>query len=163
MSSTTMQTAQTQLPAVPLTIEGASVLHSMMRFRWTEWRKLTEPARAELALTLADAGRPEEAGAHLSLAREILAGGEDWRGLVGRIALALVYRRRARRQTCLETMKIAQLTLNSSKISPGDSSLAASTFTGMLATSNIGIASVKIAREAPRKATSGMSATLKRL
>ncbi len=48
MSSTTMQTAQTQLPAVPLTIEGASVLHSMMRFRWTEWRKLGEPARAEL-------------------------------------------------------------------------------------------------------------------
>ena len=48
MSSTTMQTAQTQLPAMPLTIEGASVLHSMMRFRWTEWRKLTEPARAEL-------------------------------------------------------------------------------------------------------------------
>jgi chlorite dismutase len=43
-----MQTAQTQLPAVPLTIEGASVLHSMMRFRWTEWRKLGEPARAEL-------------------------------------------------------------------------------------------------------------------
>jgi hydrogen peroxide-dependent heme synthase len=48
MSSTTMRTAQTQLPAVPLTIEGASVLHSMMRFRWTEWRKLGEPARAEL-------------------------------------------------------------------------------------------------------------------
>ena len=48
MSSTTMQTAQTQLPAVPLTIEGASVLHSMMRFRWTEWRKLSEPTRAEL-------------------------------------------------------------------------------------------------------------------
>ena len=48
MSSTTMQTSQTQLPAVPLTIEGASVLHSMMRFRWTEWRKLGAPARAEL-------------------------------------------------------------------------------------------------------------------
>jgi chlorite dismutase len=48
MSSTTMPGVQTQLPAVPLTIEGASVLHSMMRFRWSEWRKLAEPARAEL-------------------------------------------------------------------------------------------------------------------
>jgi len=48
MSSTTMQTAQSQLPALPLTIEGASVLHTMMRFRWTEWRGLDEPTRAEL-------------------------------------------------------------------------------------------------------------------
>ncbi|HZR29619.1 MAG TPA: hydrogen peroxide-dependent heme synthase [Terriglobales bacterium] len=48
MPSTTMQTEQTQLPAVPLTIEGTSVLHSMMRFRWPEWRKLSEPTRAEL-------------------------------------------------------------------------------------------------------------------
>lgn len=48
MSSTTMHSVQTQLPALPLTIEGSSVLHTMLRFRWTDWRKLGEPARAEL-------------------------------------------------------------------------------------------------------------------
>ncbi|MGH8973003.1 MAG: AAA family ATPase, partial [Acidimicrobiia bacterium] len=44
--------------------------------------------RAELALTLADTGRPDEAGKHLARARDILAGGEDWRGLTGCVALA---------------------------------------------------------------------------
>jgi len=29
------------LPAVPLTLEGSSVLHQMMRFRWTAWKALT--------------------------------------------------------------------------------------------------------------------------
>jgi peroxiredoxin len=38
-----------ELHAVPLTIEGASVLHQMFRFRWTEWRKLSEQQRHEIA------------------------------------------------------------------------------------------------------------------
>ena len=38
-----------QLPAVPLTIEGSSVLHQMFRFRWAEWRKLGEPQKQEIA------------------------------------------------------------------------------------------------------------------
>ena len=29
------------LPAVPLTIEGSSVLHQMMRFRWSAWKALS--------------------------------------------------------------------------------------------------------------------------
>jgi len=40
--------AETALPAVPLTVEGASVLHQMMRFRWTAWRELTAASRAEI-------------------------------------------------------------------------------------------------------------------
>jgi len=36
-----LQTMATELFPVPLTLEGASVLHQMARFRWTEWRKLT--------------------------------------------------------------------------------------------------------------------------
>ena len=32
------ETAVENLPAVPLTIEGASVLHQMMRVRWTAWK-----------------------------------------------------------------------------------------------------------------------------
>jgi hydrogen peroxide-dependent heme synthase len=36
------------LPAVPLTVEGASVLHQMMRFRWPAWRALTPETRSSI-------------------------------------------------------------------------------------------------------------------
>jgi len=36
------------LPPVPLTVEGASVLHQMMRFRWTAWRALAAEQRGEI-------------------------------------------------------------------------------------------------------------------
>ena len=39
---------ETALPEVPLTIEGASVLHQMMRFRWTAWRALTPQDRTAI-------------------------------------------------------------------------------------------------------------------
>src|SRR5579871_4276141 len=39
---------ETALPPVPLTVEGASVLHQMLRFRWSAWRATGEPARAEI-------------------------------------------------------------------------------------------------------------------
>ena len=38
----------TALPAVPLTIEGASVLHQMMRFRRSAWRALGDSARQHI-------------------------------------------------------------------------------------------------------------------
>src|SRR5215813_2542788 len=40
--------ASGELHAVPLTLEGSSVLHQMFRFRWTEWRKLSEKAQKEI-------------------------------------------------------------------------------------------------------------------
>ena len=36
------------LPPVPLTVEGASVLHQMMRFRRPAWRGLSPESRAEV-------------------------------------------------------------------------------------------------------------------
>ena len=36
------------LPPTPLTIEGASVLHQMLRIRWAAWRTLTKERQAEL-------------------------------------------------------------------------------------------------------------------
>jgi peroxiredoxin len=39
----------TEIPAVPLTTEGYSVLHQMMRFRWTAWRALPESTRSAIA------------------------------------------------------------------------------------------------------------------
>ncbi len=43
------QTASAALPEVPLTTEGYSVLHQMMRFRWSAWRALAADARATIA------------------------------------------------------------------------------------------------------------------
>ena len=39
---------ETALPPVPLTIEGASVLHQMMRFRWSAWRALSVADRSAI-------------------------------------------------------------------------------------------------------------------
>src|ERR1700688_2443170 len=52
--STTNPAARSQLtsaeiPAVPLTTEGYSVLHQMMRFRWTAWHALPESTRSSIA------------------------------------------------------------------------------------------------------------------
>jgi chlorite dismutase len=43
------QTASAEIPAVPLTTEGYSVLHQMMRFRWTAWRSLPQSTRSAIA------------------------------------------------------------------------------------------------------------------
>jgi peroxiredoxin len=37
-----------EIPPVPLTIEGYSVLHQMMRFRWSAWRALSPPQKAKI-------------------------------------------------------------------------------------------------------------------
>jgi hydrogen peroxide-dependent heme synthase len=37
-----------EIPAVPLTVEGYSVLHQMMRFRWSTWRQLPDAERREI-------------------------------------------------------------------------------------------------------------------
>jgi hydrogen peroxide-dependent heme synthase len=46
-ASTTVQTS-TELPPVPLTIEGYSVLHQMMRIRWSAWRGLRKGQKTEI-------------------------------------------------------------------------------------------------------------------
>ncbi len=55
------QTIPAELHAVPLTLEGLSVLHQMFRFRWPEWRKLSASRQQEI---------PREAMAALSAAEE---------------------------------------------------------------------------------------------
>lgn len=63
--------ASENLPPVPLTIEGASVLHQMFRVRWAEWKALESERRreilAEAGVTLDLAGRPGEQTAAYSL------------------------------------------------------------------------------------------------
>jgi len=51
MSATTNvppESAVDALPAVPLTLEGASMLHQMMRLRWTAWKALPAFHQAEV-------------------------------------------------------------------------------------------------------------------
>lgn len=43
------QSSPTELPEVPLTTEGYSVLHQMMRFRRTAWRALPDAERSSIA------------------------------------------------------------------------------------------------------------------
>ncbi|HYL15416.1 MAG TPA: hydrogen peroxide-dependent heme synthase [Terriglobales bacterium] len=47
MSTRTMrpETAAAEMPAVPLTVEGYSILHQMMKFRWSAWGALTDAQR----------------------------------------------------------------------------------------------------------------------
>src|SRR5207237_1603871 len=61
--------------ALTLAVEGGNVPAELL-------------AVAELALVQADSGRPEDAAPHLDRCKKILAGGEDWRGAAGRVALA---------------------------------------------------------------------------
>jgi peroxiredoxin len=62
-SKADVQAVATELPAMPLTLEGYSVLHQMFRFRWAEWRKLDEARRSEIAREVAEAfSASEKAG-----------------------------------------------------------------------------------------------------
>jgi peroxiredoxin len=57
MSTRTMrpETASAEMPAVPLTIEGYSVLHQMMKVRRSEWRALKANEQREIASEAASA------------------------------------------------------------------------------------------------------------
>jgi hydrogen peroxide-dependent heme synthase len=47
--TTTHPLVTSGVPAVPLTTEGYSVLHQMMRFRWSAWRSLSASEKASIA------------------------------------------------------------------------------------------------------------------
>ena len=48
MISPAPETAATALPAVPLTLEGASMLHQMMKVKWSAWKALEAAQRTEI-------------------------------------------------------------------------------------------------------------------
>jgi chlorite dismutase len=59
-----VQTVSADLPAVPLTLEGLSVLHQMFRFRWAQWRKLDPSRQQEIALEFGGAFGGQELAGH---------------------------------------------------------------------------------------------------
>jgi len=55
------QAGSAEMPAVPLTLEGSSVLHQMMRFRWPAWRALPASEREAIVTEAAAAlGKMEQ-------------------------------------------------------------------------------------------------------
>lgn len=44
----TVRTERASLPEVPLTVEGYSVLHQMMKVRWSSWRQLGDAQKREI-------------------------------------------------------------------------------------------------------------------
>ena len=66
MASTTkaeIKVTEQDLHAVPLTIEGSSVLHQMMRIRWSAWRKLSTEQKRSITAEAAGVFEPlEKAG-----------------------------------------------------------------------------------------------------
>jgi peroxiredoxin len=52
-----------QMPAVPLTLEGFAVLHQMMRLRWSAWRELAAEERRRIAAEAAALMGPMESKA----------------------------------------------------------------------------------------------------
>ncbi len=48
------------VPPVPLTVDGASLLHQMMRIRWTAWRALPAAERSAIVAEAAEALGPME-------------------------------------------------------------------------------------------------------
>jgi chlorite dismutase len=92
------------LPEVPLTVEGASVLHQMMRFRWTAWRALAAEARAailaEATETLEAMGTPD--GGRQSAVFRLLGHKGD---------LMFVHFRRSFEELSQAELELARLTL----------------------------------------------------
>jgi hydrogen peroxide-dependent heme synthase len=66
--------ASAELPVVPLTLEGYSVLHQMMRIRWTAWRQLRPSAKTEIV---------HEAAGFLSRAEQNASGQSALYSLLG--------------------------------------------------------------------------------
>ena len=106
MASTTnpeIHSASRELHTVPLTLEGSSVLHQMFRFRWAEWRKLTDSQRHEIA---AEAGRAFEKMEHN------VAGQSALYSLLGKGDIMLVHFRNSFDQLKQAELELAGLRLS---------------------------------------------------
>src|SRR6202140_790839 len=93
-----------EIPAVPLTIEGYSVLHQMMRVRWAPWRQLAEAERATIVGEAAGVlGRMEQNSGGQSGIFSLLGHKGD---------LMLIHFRRSFDELNLAELQLAQLRLS---------------------------------------------------
>jgi chlorite dismutase len=93
----------TEIPPVPLTIEGYSVLHQMMRFRWPAWRSLPPPQKTEVI---------DEASGVLAKMEQNASGQSGLYSLLGHKGdLMFVHFRQSFEELNQAELKIAQLRL----------------------------------------------------
>jgi hydrogen peroxide-dependent heme synthase len=94
----------TELPPVPLTIEGYSVLHQMMKIRWPEWRALQGLSKKEIL---------DEFGAALAKMEENAEGQSGVYSLLGHKGdLMLVHFRKSFEELNQAELHLAGLKLN---------------------------------------------------
>jgi chlorite dismutase len=93
-----------EIPPVPLTIEGYSVLHQMMRFRWSAWRLLRPAQKAKVI---------HEASSVLAKMEQNSSGQSGLYSLIGHKGdLMLVHFRQAFDELNQAEMQIARLRLS---------------------------------------------------
>jgi chlorite dismutase len=98
------QGAAAAIPPVPLTIEGYSVLHQMMRFRWGGWRQLGSREKTEIV---------DEASAALAKMEQNAGGESGLYSLLGHKGdLMLVHFRQSFDELNLAEMELARLRLS---------------------------------------------------
>jgi hydrogen peroxide-dependent heme synthase len=98
------QAASAEVPPVPLTVEGYSVLHQMMRFRWAAWRPLRPEQKREIV---------EEASALLAGMEQNSAGQSALFSLLGHKGdLMLVHFRMSFDELKQTELQLAQLRLS---------------------------------------------------
>src|SRR5260370_28862570 len=93
-----------KLPPVPLTIEGASVLHQMLRVRWAAWKALAKEHRSEIV---------EEASGVLAEMEKNSSGSSAAFSLLGHKGdLILVHFRRSFDELSQAELRLARLKLS---------------------------------------------------
>jgi peroxiredoxin len=98
------QTASAEIPPVPLTIEGYSVLHQMMRVRWAAWRQLRPAEKTEIV---------DEASAALAQMEQNSAGQSALYSLIGHKGdLMLTHFRRSFDELNRAELQLAHLRLS---------------------------------------------------
>jgi len=104
MRSVQPQAVSTELPPVPLTIEGYSVLHQMMRFRWSAWRPLRSGVKTEII---------QEAGSVLAKMEQNASGQSGLYSLLGHKGdLMFVHFRQSFEELNQAELQLAQLRLS---------------------------------------------------
>ena len=97
-------TVSSEIPPVPLTIEGYSVLHQMMRFRWSSWRLLRPAQKAKVI---------HEASSVLAKMEQNASGQSGLYSLIGHKGdLMLVHFRQSFDELNQAEMQIARLRLS---------------------------------------------------
>src|SRR5436853_6731905 len=98
------QAVAAEIPPVPLTVEGYSVLHQMMRFRWDAWRPLRAAQKSEIV---------REATSLLSKMEQTSAGQSALFSLLGHKGdLMFVHFRQAFDELNQAELNVARLRLN---------------------------------------------------